>query len=85
MTKTRDIVAEIAAAIPEKRGPLPWWQRVAADQQDTLRVIHAAWKAGRFGQRRMTAARAIANRIRAEFGIDIREQGVIKWLDLPTY
>ena len=85
MTEARDIVAEIASAIPERHGPLPWWQRVAGEHQDTLRAIHAAWKAGTFGTRRMTAARAIANRIRDEFGIDIREQGVIKWLDLPTY
>ena len=85
MAKTRDIVAEIALTIPRRYGPLPWWQRVAAEHQETLQVIHAAWKAGTFGRRRMTAARAIACRLRDQYGIDIREQGVIKWLDLPTY
>ena len=81
----RDLVAEIAANIPTHYGPLPWWQRVDSEHKQMLQAIHAAWRGGRFGRRRMTAARSIAATLRDEFGIDIREQGVIKWLNLPTY
>lgn len=81
----RDLVAEIAAEIPKTTGPLPWWQRVPAEHQPTLRVIHAAWRDGSFGARRITAARVIASKLRNEYGVEIREQGVVKWLNLPTY
>jgi hypothetical protein len=81
----RDLVAEIAASIPTHHGPQPWWQRVEAEHQPTLQAIHAAWREGRLGRKRITAARSIAAKLRDEFKVDIREQGVIRWLNLPTY
>lgn len=81
----RDLVAEIAAEIPRTHGPLPWWQRVPDEHQPTLQTIHAAWREGVFGTKRITAARVIAAKLRNEYGVEIREQGVMKWLSLPTY
>jgi hypothetical protein len=81
--KTRDIVAEIAAAVPHAApGSRPWHARVAEEHRETLAAIHAAWHAGAFGNRRITAARTISQKLR-ELGITIGEQGVRTWLDLP--
>jgi hypothetical protein len=81
--KTRDIVAEIAAAVPRRQhGTPPWHERVPAEHHETLQAIHAAWHAGAFGVKKITAARTISAKL-AEFGITIGEQGVMAWLDLP--
>lgn len=78
-----DIVAEIAAAIPAvPPGNRPWWQRAAPEHAETLAAIHAAWHAGAFGSRKITAARVIASRL-GGLGIRIGEQGVMNWLDMP--
>lgn len=83
MPKTRDVVAEIAAAIPVKRpGSRSWWERTGPEHADTLAAIHAAWHRGEFGSRRITAARVISKTL-SDFGITIGEQGVIAWLNLP--
>lgn len=83
MAKTRDIVAEIRAAIPPPiPGSRPWWDRVPKEHHHTLEAIHAAWHRGEFGSRKITAARIIAKAL-AEFGITIGEQGVIAWLKQP--
>ena len=82
-TKTRDLVAEIAAAIPPARpGSRPWWERAAEQHRETLAAIHAAWHRGEFGSRKVTAARVISRAL-AELGIRIGEQGVIAWLEQP--
>jgi len=81
--KPSDIVAEIAAAVPRNQhGQLPWHVRSQAEHGDTLAAIHAAWHAGVFGQKKKTAARAIADKLKT-MGITIGEQGVMNWLDLP--
>jgi hypothetical protein len=81
--KTRDIVAEIAAAVPRNRhGTRPWYERVPAEHRELLQAIHAAWYAGTLGAKKITAARTISAKL-AEFGIQIGEQGVMAWLDLP--
>ena len=82
-TKSRDIVAEIAAAIPQKRpGSRAWWERAPAEHAETLTAIHAAWHRGELGSRKITAARVICRAL-ADMGITIGEQGVIAWLELP--
>jgi hypothetical protein len=81
--KTRDIVAEIAAAVPRnKHGSKPWHERVPEEHHETLAAIHAAWHAGAFGAKKITAARTISEKLR-ELGISIGEQGVMAWLGLP--
>jgi hypothetical protein len=81
--KTRDIVAEIAAAVPRNaHGSRPWHERVPSEHRETLDAIHAAWHAGAFGAKKITAARTISQKLR-ELGITIGEQGVMAWLDLP--
>ena len=83
MAKTRDIVAEIAAKIPQgSHGNRPWWERVPPEHQTTVDAIHRGWHAGTLGTRKRPAARAIAATLE-EFGIQIGEQGVIAWLRLP--
>jgi hypothetical protein len=80
-----DLVAEIAASIPEvHQGTRPWYERVPAEHDATVRAIHAAWHSGVFGTRKSTAARAISAKL-ATIGISIGEQGVIAWLKTPTY
>jgi hypothetical protein len=78
-----DIIASIRAEIPPaSQRSRPWHQRVPAEHADTVRAIHDAWHDGLFGTRRYPAARAISKRLR-DLGIDIGEQGVIAWLQLP--
>jgi hypothetical protein len=79
----RDIVAEIAAAVPRNQhGSKPWYERAPAEHRETLQAIHAAWHAGAFGAKKITAARTISEKLR-ELGISIGEQGIMNWLDLP--
>ena len=81
--KPSDIVAEIAAAVPRNQhGQLAWHVRAEAEHGDTLAAIHAAWHAGAFGPKKITAARTISAKLRT-MGITIGEQGVMNWLDLP--
>lgn len=81
----KDIVAEIAAAIPAAtQGPRPWWERVPEEHVATVRAIHAAWHAGALGPRKSTAARVISEKLKP-LGISIGQQGVIAWLKLTTY
>jgi hypothetical protein len=75
-----DIVDMIAASIDPRSGFRPWWERVDADQAAMLEVIWLAWKAGTFGTKRLTAAKAISKAI-AGRGISIGPQGVLRWLD----
>jgi hypothetical protein len=83
VAKTRDIVAEIAAAVPRRQhGTPPWYERVSVEHHETLAAIHAAWHAGAFGVKKITAARTISAKLR-ELGVTIGEQGVMAWLDLP--
>jgi hypothetical protein len=78
-----DIVAEIAAAVPQSNhGSRPWYERAAEEHGELLDAIHAAWRAGGFGTRRITAARTIAAKLQS-LGIQIGEQGVLNWLDKP--
>jgi hypothetical protein len=78
-----DIVAEIAAAVPQKNhGSRPFYERFADEHGELLDAIHAAWRAGEFGARRVTAARTIAAKLQS-LGIQIGEQGVLNWLDKP--
>jgi hypothetical protein len=86
MAKTRpadSIVEEIAAGCNRRPGFAPWWERVTPEQEETLGVIWAAWLAGRFGQRKLTAAKAISKAI-ADIGVAIGYQGVLRWLDRTT-
>jgi hypothetical protein len=73
------IVDEIAAAIPESQSGRPWWLRLTAEQQDFIKPILVAWKAGKFGSRRIAAARAISATL-GRHGISIGPQGVQNWL-----
>lgn len=78
MTKP-SVVDEIAALIPERVGTRPWWERVDPQHESTLAEILEAWRAGTFGGRRRTAAKAISAALKRR-GVDIGEQGVETWL-----
>lgn len=75
-----DIVSEIAAAIPTEHPVKPWWRRISDEQRATIAPILAAWRGGRLGKRKATAAKAISAKL-AELGIKIGPQGVQAWLD----
>ena len=72
-------VNEIASLIPSRTGIRPWWERVDGKVAAALPEILEAWRAGEFGTRRRTAARAIAAWL-VRHGVEIREQGVDLWL-----
>jgi hypothetical protein len=83
VAKVRDIVAEIAAAVPGSyHGFRPWHERAAAEHGELLAAIHAAWHDGAFGTRKTPAAKAISAKLK-ECGIEIGTQGVLHWLSLP--
>jgi hypothetical protein len=83
VAKPRDIIAEIKAAVPRNQhGLKPWYERAPREHQELLRAIHAAWHAGEFGAKKITAARTISAKLK-ELGISIGEQGIMNWLDLP--
>jgi hypothetical protein len=48
-----------------------------------MAVVWTAWKAGRFGHKKQSAAKAIAAVI-ADIGITINYQGVLRWLNRTT-
>jgi hypothetical protein len=80
MAKATSIVDQIAAAIPESQSGKPWWFRITPEQREFVAPVMAAWKAGRFGTRKMPAARAISKTL-TEHGIKIGAQGVLAWLN----
>ena len=77
------IVEAIAAQCHTRPGFAPWWERVTPDQAAILEVVWKEWLAGRFGPRKLTAAKAISRAI-AEIGVVIGHQGVMRWLDRTT-
>lgn len=79
MAKAPSIVDRIAAAIPESQAGKAWWKRLTPEQAEMVSPILAAWKAGRFGRAKITAARVIAATL-TEHGIKIGPQGVVAWL-----
>lgn len=75
----RSIVDEIAAAIPEGSTSKPWWERLDNEKKKFITPILEGWRAGKFGHRRITAARVISEHL-AKNGITIGQQGVQSWL-----
>lgn len=79
MGKASSVIDEIAALIPDRVGVGPWWERVDETQAAMLADIHAGWRAGKFGTKKRTAARAISDYL-GRHGITIGVQGVETWL-----
>lgn len=79
MAKAPSIVDQIAAAIPESQSGKPWHKRLNKEQSELIAPVLAAWKAGRFGSAKITAARAISTKL-IEHGIKVGPQGVLAWL-----
>jgi hypothetical protein len=73
------LVDEIASAIPSNINGKPWWQKLTADQEELVKPILDAWRSGKFGAAKITAARAISHALVAR-GIKIGPQGVLTWL-----
>jgi len=73
-----DVIGVIAAQPPRVQA---WYHRVSPKHAATLAELLQAWKSGRLGTHKITAARAIA-KILASRGIsDVGPQGVLKWLE----
>jgi hypothetical protein len=73
-----DVIGAIAAQPPRVQA---WYQRVAPEHAGTVAEILDAWKSGRLGSRKITAARAIAKILAARGIADVGPQGVLKWLE----
>jgi hypothetical protein len=73
------VVDEVLALIPQNPGVRPWWERLDAKQAELASAILEAWRAGKFGPHRRTAAKAISQTL-GRHGVVIGEQGVDTWL-----
>jgi len=73
-----DVIGVIASQPPRVQA---WYHRVPPKHAAAIAEILEAWKSGRLGTHKITAARAIS-RILAARGIsDVGPQGVLKWLE----
>jgi hypothetical protein len=79
MAKANDIIAEIAAAIPDGR-PRRWQDRVADEHQPTLQAIKEAYLAGKFGRHQRPAVLAIVSVLASRGIANIGRNGVQAWL-----
>lgn len=75
-----DLVSEIVAALPTEHQVRPWYRRLSQEQTAAIAPILEAWRTGRLGTKRITAARAISAKL-TTLGIKIGPQGVAAWLD----
>lgn len=72
-----DVVQQLAE---NPVGVQPWYRKVSRDHADTLAELLEAWKSGRLGKHRMTAARAISKILRDRGIANVGPQGVDVWL-----
>lgn len=79
MAKSRDIIAEIKAEIPDRVRAGRWFERLADDQKHLVDVIGKAWLAGELGHAARAVAPAIAKRLQAA-GIHVTPNTVREWL-----
>jgi|LakMenEpi03Aug12_release.lakeMendotaPanAssembly.Ray.scaffolds.fasta_scaffold1060891_2 hypothetical protein len=79
MAKTNDIIAEIAAAVPQRQF-LRWHQRVAPEHAATLAAIREAYFAGKFGKARRPAVEAIVKVLAARGIANVGRNGIETWL-----
>jgi hypothetical protein len=73
-----DVIGVIAARTPRVQA---WYHRVPPEHAGALAEILDAWKSGRLGSQKITAARAIAKILSARGISDVGPQGVLKWLE----
>jgi len=75
------LVAAVIESLPTRvHGNAPWYERVAPEHLDELAELKAAWKSGRLGVPRMTAARHISAQLRERGISSVGRQGVDEWL-----
>jgi len=75
------LVAAVIESLPTRvHGNAPWYERVAPEHLDELAELKAAWKSGRLGVPRMTAARHISAQLRERGISPVGRQGVDEWL-----
>lgn len=78
--KSASPIDEIVSLLPPKRA-LSWDHQIADEHRETLVEIKAAYVAGKFGTKKATAARAIAQWINAQGISNVGRQGVLQWLE----
>jgi len=76
----RSVADEVLALMPPRQ-PLAWYERAAAEHQQTLNEIKAAYHAGRFGHKTKPAAVAISKWLAAHGIANVGFQGVRSWLE----
>jgi len=75
------LVAAVIDALPTRiHGNAPWYERVAPEHLEELVELKAAWKSGKLGVPRMTAARHISAQLRERGISPVGRQGVDEWL-----
>lgn len=83
MTKVENLVDLVASRIDRSPHVKAWWMRLTDEQRQQIEPLRTAWREGRFGRRKITAARAISATLQ-EIGIPIGPQGVQNWLRETT-
>jgi len=80
-SRSGGLVAAVIESLPTRvHGNAPWYERVAREHLDELAELKAAWKSGRLGVPRMTAARHISAQLRERGISSVGRQGVDEWL-----
>lgn len=82
MAKAKGLIAEICANLPPPQH-LSWEHRIDNKHFSTIKEIKAAYQAGAFGSKKITAARAIAKFLNDNNIATVGPQGVIQWLAKP--
>lgn len=81
MAREINLVDQVLQEIADNPvGVQPWYRKVGQEHAATLAELLEAWKSGRLGKHRMTAARAISKILRDRGIADVGRQGVDQWL-----
>lgn len=76
------LVDDVIAAMPANpRGSLAWHEKLAPEHREEVEAVKAAWRAGKIGTAKRTAARIISEKLRERGISTIGVQGVETWLE----
>lgn len=80
--KSVGLVDDVIAAMPANpRGSLSWHEKLAPEHREEVEAVKAAWRAGKIGTAKRTAARIISEKLRERGISTIGVQGVETWLE----
>lgn len=76
------LVEDVIAAMPAKpRGNLSWYEKLSPEHREEVDSLKVAWRAGKIGTAKDTAARIISEQLNKHGISTIGKQGVLAWLE----